>query len=99
MSTEKEMRREIVFRKYYFPAIESLGKNRRYWFSEIRPLAHVLPALLKEAGMDIMLCNLPPRWEFVICYTEDYNHNLLLKIAYQRHELLERDVDEADLPV
>ncbi|AXY35081.1 hypothetical protein [Yersinia pseudotuberculosis] len=99
MSIEQEYLRGVVFKNYYIPAVESIGKVGRYWFSETRQAASMLSALLEEAGMRVILCNFPPRWEFVICLIEDYDRDFLLDIAYRRHELLEQDVDERELPV
>ncbi|MBC5788727.1 hypothetical protein [Providencia sp. JUb39] len=99
MNVEMQELRRIVFKNYYIPSVESISKVGRYWISETRPVAHMLSALLKEAGMHVILCNFPPRWEFVICLVDNYERDSLLEIAYRRHELLEQGADEANLPI
>ena len=61
MNVERQELRGIVFKNYYIPAVESIGKVGRYWVSETRPAAYMLSALLTEAGMHVILCNFPPR--------------------------------------
>lgn len=99
MHIDKDSLRGIVFENYYTPAIQSIEKHGRYWFSETRPAAYMLSNLLEQAGMNVVLLNYPPSWEFVICIVGSHDRDSLLEIAYQRHELLEKGIAVAELPV
>ncbi|EPC3540472.1 hypothetical protein M2R28_10205 [Aeromonas hydrophila] len=99
MHIDKDNLRSIVFKNHYTPAIQSIEMYGRYWFSETRQAAYMLSSLLEQAGMNVVLLNYPPSWEFVICIVESHDRDSLLEIAYQRHELLEQGIDVAELPI
>ncbi|MGY3968382.1 hypothetical protein [Aeromonas enteropelogenes] len=99
MPVDKNNLRNVVLNSHYIPAVQSIEKYGRYWFSETRPAAYMLSSILENAGMNVILLNYPPRWEFVICVVGNHNRDLLLEIADQRHELIEQGIDVADLPV
>ncbi|MBC3380422.1 hypothetical protein H8I69_14995 [Serratia fonticola] len=96
----QETLRAAVFKQHYIPAIESIGSIGRYWFGGTRQVAYMLVHLLDEAGMSVILYNVPPRWEFVL-YRADggFNTEEFKKTALQRHELIEQGVVGTDLPV
>lgn len=92
--------REYVFKYLYLPAIESIYKKGRYWFNTSRPAAYMLVNIFEEVGEKVILCNLPPRWEFVIYLVDSGNTvNTLTKIALQRHNMLENGALPQSLPI
>lgn len=82
--------REYVFKYLYLSAIENIYKKGRYWFDDSRSVAGMLVNMFEEVGEKVILCNLPPRWEFVIYLVDSENTvDELTKIAVQRHNMLE----------
>lgn len=95
----QETLRAAVFKQHYIPAIESIGSIGRYWFGGTRQVAYMLVHLLDEAGMSVILYNVPPRWEFVVYLADSgFNTEYFKKTASLRHKLIEKGVDKVDLP-
>lgn len=99
MKVDRDELREYVFKYLYLPAIENMYKKGRYWFNSSRPAAYMLENMFEEVGEKVILCNLPPRWEFVI-YLVDSDNTVdeLTKIALQRHNMLENGTLPQSLP-
>lgn len=98
MDFDKESLEEAVLKNHYTLAVQAIEKYGRYWFSDTKSAGYMLEHLLQKADKNVILLFLPPVWESVICLVDSYDRNLLLEIAFQRHEFLEKGINVAELP-
>ncbi len=84
----------LAFKNHYVKAITSLDKYGLYWFTDTRKIAYMLDTLVLKAGYRVLLCEIAPRYEFVIYESDKFGYHDLLKIAMRRREEFERGIEE-----